>query len=414
MAPAERSAVFERIWTGVNEKFYDPQMNGADWPAAHLQYRGIVDTVSTDRSFYAAMNRMLGLLHDAHTRVRAPAAVAQQARQEAANVGLTVRELDGHPTVIAVRPGSPAARAGIEPGMLVPSVNGMNTLARVALVAAAVPSFGANGSSIWRAYTQVFNGQRDSTMHVTVERADGSTFDAALTTEVVSAAPEVDAHVLRSGNAYIRWNIFRPPIAKDVAAALGRFREAPGVILDLRANPGGNGSELDAIARLFFDERTPVYQVGERHGSTPPKPTAYYLGSKGGAVYRGPVVILLNEASGSSSELFASALQESGRAKVAGTRTCGCVIGINGAQKLPGGAQLDIGARLYLTMHGEKLDGRGVIPDISAAPTLADLRARRDVVLEAADQWLHDAPPNGASARTRIPLEWIHGGWGLQ
>ena len=74
--------------------------------------------------------------------------------------------------------------------------------------------------------------------------------------------------------------------------------------------------------------------------------------------------------------------------KVAGVESCGCVIGINGAIKLTGGAQLDIGNVLYETPHGEKLDGRGVIPDIRATPTLADLRAKRDVVLETADQAL--------------------------
>jgi C-terminal processing protease CtpA/Prc len=76
----------------------------------------------------------------------------------------------------------------------------------------------------------------------------------------------------------------------------------------------------------------------------------------------------------------------------AGVETCGCVLGVNnGGRALPGGARLDISARVYLTMRGEKLDGRGVIPDVRAEATLADLRARRDVVLEAADQLLRDA-----------------------
>lgn len=392
LAPTQRREAFERVWTEVNETYYDPGMNGADWPAAHQLYRGIVDTISTDGSFYSAMNRMLGLLHDSHTRLLPPTIVAQLARHEDANVGLTVREIDGRPTVVAVRAGSPAALAGIEPGMLVPAVNGVNTVARVARVAAALPSWAASRSTSWRAYTAVFAGRRDTSMRVTVERADGSTFDAALTAVVVTAPPEVDAHLLASGNAYIRWNIFRAPNAHDVAAAVERFRDAPGMILDLRGNPGGNNAETDAIVNLFLDRRTAVYQVGERHGSAPPTPTAYVLGSNGGAAYRGPIVILLNEMSGSASELLASGLQESGRAKLVGVETCGCVLGVNnGRRPLPDGARLDISAREYLTMHGEKLEGRGVIPDVRVDVTLDDLRARRDAVLEAADESLRAA-----------------------
>lgn len=134
-----------------------------------------------------------------------------------------------------------------------------------------------------------------------------------------------------------------------------------------------------------------------RHGSAPPRPTVYSIGSKGGAAYRGPIVILVSESSGSSSELFSSVLQETGRARIVGVETCGCVLGINGSPKLPGGSQLDVSAMLYLTMHGEKLDGRGVIPDIRVVPTLADLRAGRDVVLETADKALRSALATGSA-----------------
>ncbi len=160
------------------------------------------------------------------------------------------------------------------------------------------------------------------------------------------------------------------------------------MILDLRGNPGGSSQQLEAIAKLFLDARTPLYAWEERHGSQARAPTPFYLGSSGGATYRGPVVILLNELSGSSAELFASGLQESGRARVVGVETCGCVLGISGFIKLTGGAEFSYSQRAYFTVHGEKLDGRGVIPDVRVASTLADIRAGRDAVLETADDLL--------------------------
>jgi carboxyl-terminal processing protease len=102
------------------------------------------------------------------------------------------------------------------------------------------------------------------------------------------------------------------------------------------------------------------------------------------------VVILADLHSGSSSELFAAGMQDTGRAKVVGSQTCGCVLGVNNLVELKDGGAVMISKVLWFTPHDRKLEGEGVIPDKLIGNTLADLRAKRDPVLEAGDSLLKE------------------------
>jgi carboxyl-terminal processing protease len=71
------------------------------------------------------------------------------------------------------------------------------------------------------------------------------------------------------------------------------------------------------------------------------------------------------------------------------------VIGIANNQKMKGGGVLEISEVLFFTPKGRKLEGEGVIPDASVAPTIADLQQKRDAVLDKAEQLLRTmSPPN--------------------
>jgi C-terminal processing protease CtpA/Prc len=111
-------------------------------------------------------------------------------------------------------------------------------------------------------------------------------------------------------------------------------------------------------------------------------------GKPGGQIYAGPVVILTTEATASSSEIFSAAFQDTGRAKIVGSQTCGCVIGIANNQKMKGGGVLEVSEVLYFTPKGRKLEGDGVTPDTKIVPTIADLQQKRDAALTQAEQLL--------------------------
>jgi carboxyl-terminal processing protease len=83
-------------------------------------------------------------------------------------------------------------------------------------------------------------------------------------------------------------------------------------------------------------------------------------------------------------------LQERGRARVFGERTCGCVLAIRRRQPLPDGGLLDVSEMDYRTAAGRRLEGAGVVPDMTFTPTRRDLFERRDPALDAALAYLKD------------------------
>ena len=107
-----------------------------------------------------------------------------------------------------------------------------------------------------------------------------------------------------------------------------------------------------------------------------------YAGGGAGA-YPGRVAILVDEASGSASEVFAGAMQENGRSVVLGRTSYGGVL--NSTQvPLPTGGILQIPRSDMTTAKGTRLEGRGVVPDIPVEMSRADLYRGKDTVIERA------------------------------
>jgi carboxyl-terminal processing protease len=83
-------------------------------------------------------------------------------------------------------------------------------------------------------------------------------------------------------------------------------------------------------------------------------------------------------------------MQDSGRAKLVGSPSCGCVLGITHDRVMKGGGVLEISEVLWFSPKDRKLEGEGVIPDKVAVPTIRSLQERRDVVLEAGEKMLQE------------------------
>jgi len=175
---------------------------------------------------------------------------------------------------------------------------------------------------------------------------------------------------------------------------LRKHRAAPGVILDLRGNPGGNFSGVLRLADEFFPRRVSFGSVITRSGRSPSLilrifgvPARLEAGHAGHGTYAGPVAILINEGSGSGAEIFAAGMQENRRATIIGRQSCGCVLG-SVPHKVKGGAEVDISEFAIVTSKDKRLEGVGVIPDVAVPLTLADVRQHRDSALESAIEML--------------------------
>jgi carboxyl-terminal processing protease len=397
LSAKDRTKILDDVWKNVRDRYYDPEFHGVDWASMRDKYLPLVQKAGTDEDFYAVLNRMTGELHDAHTRFNTPSQWQNRQKEQAFTIGFLMAEKDGKVVVNDVYPDSNAAHAGIEPGMIILKLNGQPITDRLAEAANSYPASSTDRITLTRTYARVFVGGPDVQFHLEFERADHSTFAVTLAKQTLSHPDDVQAKLLPSGNLYIRFDGFEEPVDREFKETLAKYKDAPGVIIDLRQNGGGRANIMTALTADFFNQKTVIAEFQTRGDISREESSGaekglrkMYTGGSGGQLYAGPVVILTDQYTGSSSEIFAGGLQQLGRAKVVGTQSCGCVIGIANNQKMKGGGVLEISEVLFFTPNGRKLEGDGVIPDVVVAPTIADLQQKRDAILEQGEKLLSD------------------------
>src|SRR5208282_155997 len=397
LSPNEREQVFEKVWKDVDEHYYDPEFGGVKWQEVHQRYLPLVQGAKDDKDFYSIVDRMTAELHDAHTRFSSPEQWANRKKHQGVSIGFRPGYVEGKVVVLDVFPGSNAAHAGIEPGMIVTALDGQPIADRVAEAAPKVLPSSTERVTKLRVLSTVFAAPVDTPFAASLERANGSSFDVKFARQTLSTEPRVISAKLSSGFGYIRFDEFHPSLVKDFKTAIDNLRTTPGLILDLRRNRGGVGATLEAMARLFFDGRTLFERrmsrkqvtASERDGHKAQE-TQVFVGKKGERIYSGPVVILVSEYSASAAEVFSAGMQDSGRAKLVGSPSCGCVLGITHDRVMKGGGVLEISEVLWFSPKDRKLEGQGVIPDKAAVPTIASLREKRDLVLEEGEKMLQE------------------------
>ena len=395
LSAKDRRDVFEKVWREIHDHYYDPSFNGVDWNEVHRRYTPLVEGTTRDQEFYTLISQMTSELHDAHTRFSSPEQWKNFRRQQGVTVGFTVDDLDGRTVVTNVIPGTAAAHAGIEPGMVVLRIDGTPVAERIAEIQKRRLPSSSERATRWFIYNRLLAGPVDAPLKVDLRRADGSEFSVSVRRQIYSEAPEVRTHVLPSGNVYIRFDGFQHPITRAFREALQKFRDAPGLIVDLRRNGGGDLAVLLPIAGYFFGKKTLFAKDSTRSGKPLSSyvglfklPLQLYVGRAGEQIYSGPVVILVDSHSASSSEVFAAGMQDTMRAKVIGSQSCGCVLGIAKPRVMKGGGVLEMSEVLWFSPKGRKLEGTGIIPDEFVTPTMFDLQRGRDAVLAAADKSL--------------------------
>jgi carboxyl-terminal processing protease len=251
-----------------------------------------------------------------------------------------------------------------------------------------------------RAVRRLVTGELGSNVAFTFERGDGSRLEATLARRKVAARNFETHRVLPSGYGYIRFTQWSLTLTSRAIAAVEELLDMPGLVIDLRGNPGGSVHAVNQLLGKFFATRTELGQATTRTG----QPISMFMGAVeiiklkrtvdgDRNAYKGPVVILVNAQSASGSELFAGTLQAAGRAVVAGEPSCGCLLGFLGYARIPGGGELAYSEVGFVMSNGKRIEGEGVIPDFPVDVTLMDLQLNRDRALEEAQAILRSMPP---------------------
>src|SRR6185369_563117 len=226
---------------------------------------------------------------------------------KAITAGVSISEVEGKPVVVNVEPNSEAARMGVELGMIVLAIDGKPVDEKLAEAQARVAGTSTERAVKLRIYRQLVEGDPGTPLRLTLARADGSPLDVSLTRRIVSDVAQVTSRRLPSGVGYIKLTLWKPPAHKEFKRALENLKNASGIIIDLRGNPGGEAQEVIKIASYFFNARVSFGQFVSRNGKA-----LTLFTDRDDQIYKGPVMILTNEGSGSGSELFSAAMQENG------------------------------------------------------------------------------------------------------
>ncbi|CAN5618826.1 MAG: hypothetical protein H0T05_02815 [Acidobacteria bacterium] len=408
LAQAPRAVeTFDAAWTEVRDKHFDPTLNGVDWNAVRDELRPrAVDAKSTNE-LRGILRDMLGRLGQSHFAVIPGSSGSSSDPAGSAEPGFDVRLLGRDLLVTGVDPSGAAAAAGVQTGWTVAAIGGRPA----ADLLRSLPDGASDqilGFEAWRIAQGRMRGTAGSKIDVEFEDGTGRRVPLALERRAEKGQPvtlgklptmwvrvEHERHQTPAGATagLIRFNVWMAAVDPQVQRAVDEFREADGMILDLRGNPGGLAAMLMGIAGHFVAERTPLGVMQTR--DNPPlrftvNPRLVSAAGKPVDVFSGPLAILVDGMSGSASECFAGGMQSIGRARIFGQTTMGQALPAQ-FRELPNGDVLMYAFGDFVTADGTRLEGRGVIPDETVPLRRDDLLAGRDRTLEAALTWIDGA-----------------------
>lgn len=173
----------------------------------------------------------------------------------------------------------------------------------------------------------------------------------------------------------------RSKLNKKLDQLMVSFSDCEGVIIDIRANPGGYDSFAVDIANRFTDQRRLGY-IRETQQS-PGKfkaPQKHYLEPVKGRAFKSPVILLTNDASASAAEVFAMSMKELPHVTIVGDRTEGIFSDMM-ETKLPNGWRYTLPHQVYWTPDGKCYEDIGVPADVKVINKRADLESRIDPLI---------------------------------
>jgi carboxyl-terminal processing protease len=275
-------------------------------------------------------------------------------------IGAVISMKDNQLTVVSPIADSPADKAGIKPGDKILEIDSQRT-SSMSLVEATFKIRGAKGTSV-----KLLVLHQGDTEPVLVEIVRDE-----ITTQSVSLE-------MRDDIAYIKITQFLKSTGDELQSVLAEAigKGARGVVLDLRNNPGGLLNASADVASQFLAMGM-VAKVVDDKGNESVVPV-----KKGGIATHLPLIVLVNNGSASASEIVAGALQDYGRAKLAGSQTFGKG-SVQIIHDLNDGSALHITAYKWLTPFGRPIDGVGLTPDI-----VSDLKD--EALVDWAVQYLKD------------------------
>ena len=331
--------LFEKTWKLINKEYFEPSLNHQDWNRWKTHYQG---KIKTDDDAKIAIDTMIASLNEPYTRFMSKKEFEElttSITSKIYGIGVNIFSNSGRIEVFNVIPSTPADLAGIKQGDIIISVDGKDT----------------NGMNISDVATLV-RGPENSIVELSLLRNNKKIIKKIKRKEI--KIKNVKSSILDNHIGYIQIVSFMGGTTpNEFIEALENTKNTDSIIIDLRGNTGGLLDNAIFIANMFIQQGELVeiiYRNGQKK-SINADPRQKHLDK--------PIVVLVNKASASASEILSGALKDYKNATLVGNKTFGKGL-VQKVVPLPNQTGVNITIARYLTPNGTDINKLGIKPDI--------------------------------------------------
>lgn len=362
--------LFEHTWQVVKNEYYDPNFNKQYWVRWKNHYKG---KIKTEEDAKVAIDTMLESLNDPYSRFLTKQEFAEQNNSitsKISGIGVNIVNESGKIRIINVMENTPAQFAELKVGDIIVAVNGMKV----------------SGLSLAEV-SNLVKGPVNTFVSIDILRNKNLIKKKIIRKEIAikTVKSSIDKNI-----GYIQLSSFiSTSTPNEFLEALENTDNTKGLIIDLRGNTGGLLPNAVFISNLFIPKGKIVSIVGRNgyHYDIMAQETDLNIDK--------PIILLVDGASASASEIFSGAMKDYHRAKLIGTKTYGKGM-VQKIIPMPNETGLNLTVAKYLTPKGKDINKLGIDPDIEMPLKKSDIIAKRDVQLEKAK----DVMAQMISART--------------
>lgn len=371
-ALARHRRIFEQVWNTLNTQYVYPDFNGVDWAAGYDEFKARIDAGLSDEDFWRAMAEMLERLQDDHSHFLSPEEAREQDAQLKGNLTYTgigieagVQADKDQAVIYAVFPNSPAEEAGLRAHDAIFSIDGE-------------PAVNPDGTS----NLDRLRGPIGTTIELRVKSPGEPARAVTVTRRRVDGSQRVDGRLMpnaagrRIGYLLIPslWESTIEPSTRQALTELMAGGPLDGLILDMRTNGGGLGSNLLALLGFFTAGERGSFV--SRDDTRPLAVTADPIGNSQDV----PLIILIDKGTESYAEVLSGALREAGRARLVGQTTVGNVETIYGYD-FEDGSRAWIARETFVPLSGDDWEKTGLVPDVLVDADWDEFTQENDLAL---------------------------------
>lgn len=358
--------LFDRTWRIISKEYYEPTLNHQNWARWKYHYQG---KIKTDEDARVAIDTMIASLNEPYTRFMTKKDyedLTTSITSKIYGIGVNIYSNAGKIEIFNVMPATPADFAQLKQGDIITAVNGKDT----------------NGMNVSEVASLV-RGPENSVVELTILRNNKKITKKIKRKEIkikTVRSSIVDNHI-----GYIQILSFMSgSTPNEFVDALNNTKNTDSLILDLRGNTGGLLDNAVFIADIFLQKGT-IVDIIYRNGYK-----KSIRAQDGIQPIDKPVVVLVNGASASASEILSGALKDYHRATLVGKKTFGKGL-VQKVVPLPNQTGVNITIARYLTPNGTDINKLGIKPDVEIGNDYETItNNKNDVQLEKAKDILND------------------------